>query len=137
MPRALVVDDDPQIQKILVRLIRRHGFEVYATGDPINALSEILSGPYYRYVFLDHDLGTHEDGTWIAQRVAADANRLRYDPQATCAVPTTFVVHSANPDGAARMAQILRSVQLRTRVIPKDRLMALLMFYKPKPENRS
>jgi CheY-like chemotaxis protein len=133
MPRALVVDDDPDIQKMLKRLLERHGFEVVQALDADTGF-KFLSKPFeagqFRYIFLDHDMpGERGDGTALALdivRLGKHAGGPWFP-----AGKATFVIHSANPDGAARMAKILKSAGLRVRVIPKDKLINLLMYYKP------
>ena len=129
MPRALIVDDDPQIQAILKRLLARHGFEVdQATSGREGGKKLMIAGTLhepYRYVFLDHDM-PDDNGTELVRRMTS----LSWTGPGLLAGKITFVVHSSNPDGAQRMAAILRDAHLRTRVIPKDRLVSILMFYK-------
>ncbi len=142
MPRALVVDDDPQIQKVLKRILERLGFEVTQCEYARCRLHELLQherGNPFRYVFLDYNFvdptdfvkSVHgETGEWLAKRIAVVA-RDPDPPIPPVDLSATFVLHSSDPDGAARMAAILKSAGLRVRVIPKHRLEDILMYYKP------
>jgi len=50
--RILVVDDDPSIRRVLVRVLRKHGFEVIDTDRGTNVLSLCLEH-HPQLVFLD------------------------------------------------------------------------------------
>ena len=54
--RILLVDDDPNLLKTLVRVLRRAGHEVWGCGSPGEALAEIDHAPHFDLVITDLNL---------------------------------------------------------------------------------
>lgn len=113
--RFLFLDDDPE---------RHDGFDIITTQaypdahvDHVWTVDEfrkaISLNDKYDCVFLDHDLDLQQDpetGTEAAEFVRLHLNLAKY--------PTKVVVHSWNPDGARRMANLISSVGIPVRLRP-------------------
>ncbi len=74
-PRALVVDDDPYVRLMTVRMLRAEGLEVSETGNLEEAalLFERISPAY---LVVDRVLGGDEDGLHFAQRMSRSVKGL-------------------------------------------------------------
>ena len=68
--RVLVVDDDPQVRRMTVRLLRSEGFEVADAGGVEEALI-LFERAAPNYLLIDQVLGGPEDGLHFAQRLCS------------------------------------------------------------------
>ena len=73
--RVLVVDDDPQVRRMTVRLLRSEGFEVNDAGDVEEALI-LFDRATPHYLLVDQVLGGAEDGLHFAQRLRSRRSDL-------------------------------------------------------------
>lgn len=92
---VLVVDDDPHVRPVLVRLLERHGFRVSSAPDGLSALEAVRRQPP-DLVLLDIRM-PGIDGYEVLRRLKADA-ALRHIP---------VVVLTANDVGAPARTQAL------------------------------
>jgi CheY-like chemotaxis protein len=117
MPRILILDDDEnrhlEFDKIL------HGFQVLHVYTADQAISALRDNAPYDLVCLDHDLGDHENkalavdpgnGTDVALYINLHLDRKKY--------PKRVIIHSWNEPGRERMANLIRSIGIPTRVKP-------------------
>jgi CheY-like chemotaxis protein len=117
MTKVLILDDDPnrhrEFDNILRGVSRLH---VYTADQAISALRN--SPPFY-LVCLDHDLGDFDNkllatdpgnGTEVAAYINLHLDRGRY--------PKRVMIHSWNPVGARRMADLIESVGIPVTVKP-------------------
>jgi hypothetical protein len=109
--RIFVLDDDEDRHRLFDKLIRRkfgHGYDAAYT---VNEAIELLGRNRYTHVFLDHDLGIagcRGTGYDVTNWIAAHKDLFKR-------AGTKFIIHSANPVGAARMLMALRDADLPTR----------------------
>jgi DNA-binding NtrC family response regulator len=78
LERALIVDDDPALQRALAREVLK-GFEVVLAGRADEAIDIISRDPQLRAVVSDLDLGPGRNGLHVlrhARKVLPDAARL-------------------------------------------------------------
>jgi len=101
--RILILDDDPD---------RHEWFEKAFSGKDITkaytyeeAVSALDSGKKYDVVFLDHDLGSVENGVDVATHIAKSI------PEHS--IPELVWIHSMNPVGARRMEDVLKDRGIR------------------------
>ena len=74
--RVLVVDDDPHVRRMTVRLLRAEGFEVNDAGD-IEAAMILFERTAPSHLLVDRVLGGTEDGIHFAERLARRRDGLR------------------------------------------------------------
>lgn len=123
--RVLILDDDEQ---------RHAGFRAAMVGvERVHVRNyeeavKALSGSWFDVAYLDHDLsdrqavgqflgdpsmfGGEMTGADVARHIAAMDRDAR---------PGCVVIHSWNPDGARRMATILREAGVRAQIAPYGR----------------
>lgn len=107
-PRVLILDDDQDrhhaFDKKLPNASRTH---VYTAEQAIMALDH---SPAFDIVFLDHDLKADNPGTGtdVALHIARNLPRSK--------TPGLVWIHSWNPEGRRKMAQILRRDGIQTTV---------------------
>ncbi|MDE2290961.1 MAG: response regulator [Elusimicrobia bacterium] len=90
--RVLVVEDDPAVSRLLMRLLERAGREVLCVGGGAEVAAALETGPF-RAAIVDCDLPGAEDGLGVARRLRA-------------ARPETAVVMtSGRPDNLQRAAE--------------------------------
>lgn len=105
------------MNKLWLDDIRRSPDESWDWARTISAAQELFEQKSYDVCSLDHDMGLHDydpDEQDADLRVAPDRWRyedgteLAYWMAKTNNVPPRIIVHSWNPPGAAKMADILR-----------------------------
>lgn len=74
--RVLVVDDDPHVRRMTVRLLRAEGFEVNDAAD-IEAALILFERAAPSHLLVDRVLGGTEDGIHFAERLARRRDGLR------------------------------------------------------------
>ncbi len=74
--RVLVVDDDPHVRRMTVRLLRAEGFEVNDAGD-IEAAMILFERAAPSHLLVDRVLGGTEDGIHFAERLSRRRAGLR------------------------------------------------------------
>lgn len=74
--RILVVDDDPHVRLMTVRLLRSEGFEVMDAGD-VEAAQILFELAEPGYVLVDQVLGGAEDGLHFAERLSRRCRALQ------------------------------------------------------------
>jgi CheY-like chemotaxis protein len=117
MSRVLILDDNEsrhrEFQKILADSERTH---VWTASQAIDALRD---NPPYDLLCLDHDLGDQRnrllltppgDGADVAVFINIKLEKNKY--------PKRVLIHSWNPTGAQRMADLIRSVGINVIVKP-------------------
>jgi CheY-like chemotaxis protein len=117
MTRVLILDDDEnrhsEFERILHDVSRLH---VYTATQAIAALRD--NAPY-DLVCLDHDLGDCQnrmlatepgDGTQVAQFINLHLERSHY--------PKKVMIHSWNPAGRRRMADLILAVGIPVTIKP-------------------
>ena len=74
--RVLVVDDDPHVRRMTVRMLRAEGYEVNDAGD-IEAALILFERAQPGFLLVDHVLGGEEDGLHFAARLSQRVPSLR------------------------------------------------------------
>ena len=77
MSRVLVIEDDKQLQKVMVRMVRTGGHEVEAVSTGLEALAK-LSDTIYDIVISDYDLEGPLTGEDVYHWVKANLPSLRH-----------------------------------------------------------
>jgi CheY-like chemotaxis protein len=91
--RVLIVEDTPERQEWLQSLYREHAWILVHTAARAVRLVQAYE---FDLISLDFNLAGPEDGDAVAAAIAASRNAR-----------TPVVVHSLNPRGAARLAELL------------------------------
>jgi PAS domain S-box-containing protein len=94
-PHVLVVDDDPHVRPVLVRLLQRHGLRVTNVGDGLTALS-VIEQVRPNVVLLDVKM-PGIDGTEVLRRIK----------QNPAMASTRVIILTANDLGDSLQAQVL------------------------------
>ena len=106
--RVMILDDSRDRHAPIAALHPNDDIEhCYSAAEALYAL---MTHDRFDRVYLDHDLGEEMSGCGVAWAIAHMELHMR---------PLVAVVHSVNPDGAKRMAQILwEDAGVDTYVVP-------------------
>jgi CheY-like chemotaxis protein len=114
--RILVVEDDPDVRKIPVRILRDQGYEVVEAGTGAEAIDHLRTGQPFDLLFTDVVLPGDMNGVEIAEA----AKRLQPDIKVlyTTGSANDTVVHHGQPNPDAtlvkkpyRRAELLEKVR--------------------------
>ena len=109
MPRTLILDDDPERHKAFEKALKDH--DRVHVDNYFDAVQQLAGAPF-DYVYLDHDLGDHNDkskvqGTYGGYEMTGN-DVVDWMVDNMQQRPGTVVVHSWNFPGATRMMQKLQ-----------------------------
>lgn len=117
MARVLILDDDDNRHREFARIL--HGISQLHVHTATEAIAALRDHPPFDLVCLDHDLGDFDNkllltdpgnGTEVALFINLHLERSHY--------PKRIMIHSWNPAGARRMADLIRSVGIPLTVKP-------------------
>jgi two-component system chemotaxis response regulator CheY len=74
--RALVIDDSRAVRAVLVRMLRRHGFDVTEAGNGVEGLERLKHSERFDLALVDWNM-PEMDGLAFIQTVRADAAHAR------------------------------------------------------------
>ncbi|MGV3622316.1 MAG: ATP-binding protein, partial [Archangium sp.] len=111
----LVVDDDPDVRSLMVRLISQEGFQVVSVGDAEQALTASLTFPELPVLVTDVLL-PGRDGLWLAQKLTERYPSMRVvlvsgfapDPQATARLVAQGARFVQKPFSPGALVQAIR-----------------------------
>ena len=111
----LVVDDDPDVRSLMVRLISQEGFQVVSVADAEQALAASLTFPELPVLVTDVLLPGH-DGLWLAQKLTERYPSMRVvlvsgfapDPQATARLVAQGARFVQKPFSPGALVQAIR-----------------------------
>ncbi len=98
--RVLIIDDDPVVQQVLAKLIRRAGAEAVTVGNVTEATAAIKEGADFDLIFLDLIMPSHS-GWELLDRIECDLSERN--------APIIVIT------GAALSEDETRKLQRRTR----------------------
>ncbi len=106
--KVLVVDDDIRRHVNFLRWLRDH--TVVSVGSYEEAVQALETGSPFDVIYLDHDLGTPQNGADVATYLTRNLPPTQW--------PHLVVIHSWNPLGVVRIKRILNQAGMPNRIEP-------------------